>query len=162
MRVRQLLDARRGGRYVQIGLRGYWPGEETFKWQADNGITSFFMHDVRELVSEDGFDLLVAELLGDLVDRSVRERYPRVLGLEAVDQVAEDPAAAAGAEPVVALLAEAAASARGRRRSAGRRDRPRPGSDERYPDAPTRTRAHAPPGAPARPPRDTVRGHRRD
>jgi agmatinase len=34
-------------RYVQIGLRGYWPGEETFKWQADNGITSFFMHDVR-------------------------------------------------------------------------------------------------------------------
>ena len=36
-------------RYVQVGLRGYWPGEETFEWQADNGITSFFMHDVREL-----------------------------------------------------------------------------------------------------------------
>ena len=35
------------GRYVQIGLRGYWPGEETFAWQADNGIRSFFMHDVR-------------------------------------------------------------------------------------------------------------------
>src|SRR5215204_6195756 len=34
-------------RYVQIGLRGYWPGEETFAWQADNGIRSFFMHDVR-------------------------------------------------------------------------------------------------------------------
>ena len=36
-------------RYVQIGLRGYWPGEREFAWQADHGITSLFMHDVREL-----------------------------------------------------------------------------------------------------------------
>ena len=36
-------------RYVQIGLRGYWPGEAEFSWQADRGITSLFMHDVREL-----------------------------------------------------------------------------------------------------------------
>jgi agmatinase len=36
-------------RYVQIGLRGYWPGEREFAWQAERGITSFFMHDVREL-----------------------------------------------------------------------------------------------------------------
>jgi agmatinase len=36
-------------RYVQIGLRGYWPGEPELAWQRDNGITSFFMHDVREL-----------------------------------------------------------------------------------------------------------------
>jgi agmatinase len=36
-------------RYVQIGLRGYWPGEPEFTWQAEQGITSFFMHDVREL-----------------------------------------------------------------------------------------------------------------
>ena len=35
-------------RYVQIGLRGYWPGEEEFAWQAERGITSLFMHDVRE------------------------------------------------------------------------------------------------------------------
>jgi agmatinase len=35
-------------RYVQIGLRGYWPGEAEFSWQAGQGITSFFMHDVRE------------------------------------------------------------------------------------------------------------------
>ena len=51
-------------RYVQIGLRGYWPGEETFKWQADNGITSFFMHDVRR----DGIEAIVArtlELVGE-------------------------------------------------------------------------------------------------
>ena len=36
-------------RYVQIGLRGYWPSEKEFAWQAERGITSFFMHDVRNL-----------------------------------------------------------------------------------------------------------------
>jgi agmatinase len=36
-------------RYVQIGLRGYWPGEREFAWQAEQGITSLFMHDVRDL-----------------------------------------------------------------------------------------------------------------
>jgi agmatinase len=35
-------------RYVQIGLRGYWPGESEFAWQQEKGITSFFMHDVRD------------------------------------------------------------------------------------------------------------------
>jgi len=37
-----------GSRYVQIGLRGYWPGEKELAWQAEQGITSFFMHDVRD------------------------------------------------------------------------------------------------------------------
>jgi agmatinase len=37
------------GRYVQVGLRGYWPGEEEFSWQAERGIESVFMHEVREL-----------------------------------------------------------------------------------------------------------------
>jgi agmatinase len=36
-------------RYVQIGLRGYWPGPKEFAWQEQRGVTSFFMHDVREL-----------------------------------------------------------------------------------------------------------------
>ncbi|HEY6891503.1 MAG TPA: agmatinase [Solirubrobacter sp.] len=35
-------------RYVQIGLRGYWPGEAEFGWQAERGIVSHFMHDVRD------------------------------------------------------------------------------------------------------------------
>jgi agmatinase len=34
-------------RYVQIGLRGYWPGPPEFEWQRAKGITSYFMHDVR-------------------------------------------------------------------------------------------------------------------
>jgi agmatinase len=36
-------------RYAQVGLRGYWPGKEEFDWQAEQGIASIFMHDVREL-----------------------------------------------------------------------------------------------------------------
>jgi agmatinase len=35
-----------GSRYVQIGLRGYWPGEAEFAWQREQGITSFLMHEV--------------------------------------------------------------------------------------------------------------------
>jgi agmatinase len=40
-----LVDPRR---YVQVGLRGYWPTEREFAWQRERGIASFFMHDVRE------------------------------------------------------------------------------------------------------------------
>ena len=35
-------------RYAQIGLRGYWPGPKEFGWQAERGITAFFMHEVRD------------------------------------------------------------------------------------------------------------------
>jgi agmatinase len=41
-----LVDPRR---YSQIGLRGYWPGEAEFGWQAERGITAFPMSEVREL-----------------------------------------------------------------------------------------------------------------
>jgi agmatinase len=47
-------------RYVQIGLRGYWPGEAEFSWQAEQGITSFFMHDVRERGIADVVDRALA------------------------------------------------------------------------------------------------------
>jgi agmatinase len=55
------LDPRR---YVQIGLRGYWPGEAEFTWQAEHGVTSFFMHDVRELGIEEVVGRTVG-LVGD-------------------------------------------------------------------------------------------------
>ncbi|HST25086.1 MAG TPA: agmatinase [Gaiellaceae bacterium] len=47
-------------RYVQIGLRGYWPGAAELAWQAERGIASFFMHDVREL----GIEAVVERALG--------------------------------------------------------------------------------------------------
>jgi agmatinase len=51
-------------RYVQIGLRGWWPEEPELAWQTERGITSFFMRDVRKL----GIDEVVersAEIVGD-------------------------------------------------------------------------------------------------
>jgi agmatinase len=50
--------------YVQIGLRGYWPGEAEFAWQAEKGVTSFFMHDLRELGIEEVVGRTVG-LVGD-------------------------------------------------------------------------------------------------
>jgi agmatinase len=49
--IRRLIDGGQleGPRYAQIGLRGYWPGEAEFAWQAERGVTSLFMHDVRDL-----------------------------------------------------------------------------------------------------------------
>src|SRR3954467_15516915 len=37
-----------GAGHAQIGLRGYWPGAVEFAWQKEQGIASFFMHDVRD------------------------------------------------------------------------------------------------------------------
>jgi agmatinase len=49
--MKRLIDAGQvdASRYAQIGLRGYWPGETEFTWQAERGVTSLFMHDVRDL-----------------------------------------------------------------------------------------------------------------
>ena len=37
---------RPGTRYAQVGLRGYWPGEEEFAWQRERGITALRMREV--------------------------------------------------------------------------------------------------------------------
>ncbi|MGZ8782738.1 MAG: agmatinase [Gaiellaceae bacterium] len=70
-------------RYLQIGLRGYWPGPLEFGWQAERGITSLFMHDVREL----GIDAVVESALAVVGDG------PTVL---TVDVDVLDPAFAPG------------------------------------------------------------------
>jgi hypothetical protein len=57
--------------------------------------------------------LLVGQVFGELVGGGVGERDAGVLGLDAVDQVPEDPAAAAQALAVLARAAEAAAAAGG-------------------------------------------------
>jgi agmatinase len=60
--IRRIVDAGHvdPSRYAQIGLRGYWPGEAEFGWQAERGITSIFMHDVRE----QGIDAAVERAVG--------------------------------------------------------------------------------------------------
>jgi agmatinase len=70
-------------RYVQIGLRGYWPGAAEFEWQAEKGITSFFAHDVREL----GIEEIVGRTLGIVGDGPV---------FLSIDVDALDPAFAPG------------------------------------------------------------------
>jgi agmatinase len=58
-------------RYIQVGLRGYWPGEAEFSWQAERGITSIFMHEVRRL----GIDFVLQRVLNAIV----RLIYPLIL-----------------------------------------------------------------------------------
>jgi agmatinase len=67
--MRHLVDAGHvvGARYAQIGLRGYWPGDAEFAWQAAHGIASFFMHDVRDL----GIRAVVARAIAAVGDGPV-------------------------------------------------------------------------------------------
>jgi len=83
--IRRLVDGGHvdGSRYAQVGLRGYWPGEEEFAWQAEHGITSLFMHDVRDLG------------ISAVVDRAVEAVGPGPVYLT-VDVDVLDPAFAPG------------------------------------------------------------------
>jgi agmatinase len=72
-----------GERYVQIGLRGYWPGENEFAWQREHGITAYFMYDVRELG------------IREIVERTVAAVEPGPVFLT-VDVDVLDPAFAPG------------------------------------------------------------------
>jgi agmatinase len=47
-------------RYVQIGLRGYWPGAAEFRWQKERGIRHFTMGDIRI----QGLDAVLAKATG--------------------------------------------------------------------------------------------------
>jgi agmatinase len=48
--MRRLIEsgAARGDRFLQIGLRGYWPEPETLAWMAEQGMRSFEMAEVVE------------------------------------------------------------------------------------------------------------------
>lgn len=74
-----------GSRYAQIGLRGYWPGEEEFGWQRDRGIRSWPMHDVR--------DRGIRSVIDEVVDAIGPDAGPVFLSID-VDVL--DPAFAPG------------------------------------------------------------------
>jgi agmatinase len=46
--MRRLIEsgAARGDRFLQIGLRGYWPGPDVLAWMADQGMRSFEMTEI--------------------------------------------------------------------------------------------------------------------
>lgn len=79
--MRRLIEsgAVRGDRFVQIGLRGYWPEPETLGWMAEQGMRSFEMTEVvgRGLdqclteafaVATDGCDAVFLSVDVDVVD----------------------------------------------------------------------------------------------
>lgn len=64
--MRRLIEsgACRGDRFLQIGLRGYWPEPPTLRWMAEQGMRSFEMH---EVVSR-GLDAVLTEAFAIAVD----------------------------------------------------------------------------------------------
>ena len=64
--MRRLIEsgALRGDRFLQIGLRGYWPGPETLGWMAEQGMRSYEM---TELVAR-GLDTCLTEAFETATD----------------------------------------------------------------------------------------------
>jgi len=64
--MRRLIEsgACRGDRFLQIGLRGYWPEPPTLKWMAEQGMRSFEMHEV----GARGLDAVLTEAFAIAVD----------------------------------------------------------------------------------------------
>ena len=64
--MRRLIEsgACRGDRFLQVGLRGYWPEPPTLAWMAEQGMRSFEMH---EVVAR-GLDALLEEAFAIAVD----------------------------------------------------------------------------------------------
>ncbi len=63
--MRRLIEsgACRGDRFLQVGLRGYWPEPPTLQWMAEQGMRSFEMHEVvqrgLDAVLEEAFTIAV-------------------------------------------------------------------------------------------------------
>src|SRR5215218_6906811 len=64
--MRRLIEsgALRGDRFLQIGLRGYWPGPETLKWMAEQRMRSYEMTEI----GARGLDDCLEEAFGIAVD----------------------------------------------------------------------------------------------
>jgi agmatinase len=79
--MRRLIEsgAVRGDRFVQIGLRGYWPEPETLAWMADQGMRSYEMSEIAArglntclteafALATDGCDAVFVSVDVDVVD----------------------------------------------------------------------------------------------
>jgi len=68
--MRQLIDsgAVRGDRFLQLGLRGYWPDDVTLKWMRDQGMRSYEMTEIHrrglDAVLDESFATLTNECDG--------------------------------------------------------------------------------------------------
>jgi len=64
--VRRLVDDGHilGKNYVQVGLRGYWPGAEGFDWMRDNDMRYHTMVEIER----DGWDVVMDRILNEALD----------------------------------------------------------------------------------------------
>jgi agmatinase len=63
--MRRLIEsgAVAGRNFVQVGLRGYWPGPETFAWMQQQGMRWHFVRELEERGAEAVIDEAIAEAL---------------------------------------------------------------------------------------------------
>ncbi len=63
--MRRLVEsgAVKGRNFVQVGLRGYWPPAETFRWMQEHGLRYHFMTEIEERGAEAVIDDAIAEAL---------------------------------------------------------------------------------------------------
>ena len=63
--MRRLIEsgAVKGSNFVQVGLRGYWPPVETFKWMQEQGLRWHLMREIEERGAEAVIDDAIAEAL---------------------------------------------------------------------------------------------------
>ncbi len=74
-----------GRNFVQVGLRGYWPGPDTLEWMREHGMRSHFMTEI----DERGAEAVIADAIAEALDG------PEVIYLS-VDIDVVDPGMAPG------------------------------------------------------------------
>jgi agmatinase len=86
--MRRLIEsgAVRGSNFVQVGLRGYWPGPDVVEWMEEQGMQSHFMAEVQR----HGFDAVLERAIDEALSGSADHLYI------SVDVDAVDPAHAPG------------------------------------------------------------------
>jgi formimidoylglutamase len=64
--VRRLIDDGHilGKNYIQVGLRGYWPGEEAFRWMREKGMRYHTMAEIEK----DGWDTVIKRVIKEAND----------------------------------------------------------------------------------------------
>jgi agmatinase len=64
--MRRLIEsgAVKGKNFVQVGLRGYWPPVETFRWMEEQGLRYHFMREIEER----GAEAVVAQAIEEALD----------------------------------------------------------------------------------------------
>ena len=64
--MRRLIEsgAVKGRNFVQVGLRGYWPPVETFKWMQEQGLRYHFMREIEER----GAEAVIAQAIEEALD----------------------------------------------------------------------------------------------